>query len=130
MKKIILMVITFLWIQNSFCQNSFPENSIQKKTYNNEEVQVKAEFPTGEKKFSEFVSQNLKKSFDKDSGNAVLVSFIVDIDGSLRNIEIINEIDKNKGDEIKKILTISPKWLPGEHEGYRVKTKVKVNLKL
>ncbi|SHM44089.1 hypothetical protein [Flavobacterium chilense] len=60
MKKILLLVI-FLCIQNGFSQNSIPENDIQKKTYNNEEVQVKTRFPDGEKKFNEFVVENLKK---------------------------------------------------------------------
>lgn len=130
MKKIILLFITFLCIQNSFSQNSIPENDIQKRTYNNEEVQVKAEFPNGERKFNEFVSENFKNKFHKDFPNAVLVGFIVGIDGSVNDIEIISGASNATAKKIKKIIETSPKWLPGEHEGYRVKTKVITTLKL
>ncbi|EJL66397.1 hypothetical protein [Flavobacterium sp. CF136] len=130
MKKIILLFITFLCIQNSFSQISIPENDIQKRTYNNEEVQVKAEFPNGERKFNEFVLENFKNKFHKDFPNAVLVGFIVDIDGSVNDIEIISGASNATAKKIKKIIKTSPKWLPGEHEGYRVKTKVITTLKL
>lgn len=130
MKKIILLFITFLYIQNAFSQNSILENDIQKRTYNNDEVQVKAEFPTGEKKFNEFVLENFKNKFHIDFPNKVLVSFIVGIDGTVNDIEIINGTSDVIAKKIKKIIRTSPKWLPGEHEGYHVKTKVKFSFNL
>lgn len=128
MKKIILLLITFFCIQNSFSQNSIPENDIQKKTYNNEDVQVKAEFQDGEKKFNEYVVMAFKKEKHKDYPKIVLASFIVGIDGSLEDVEIGSGGRKNVCKEIKKIIENSPKWLPAEHEGYRVRAKVKVSL--
>ena len=78
----------------------------------------------------DFVLKNLKIPFDKSTGSEVSVSFIIEIDGSLSSIEIIKDGGNGAGDELKRVLTISPKWLPAEHEGYRVKAKVKFSLKL
>ncbi|UUF12938.1 MULTISPECIES: energy transducer TonB [Flavobacterium] len=128
MKKILLLFITFFCVQNSFSQNSFPENDIQKKIYNNEDVQVKAEFQDGEKKFNEYVVMAFKKEKHKDYPKTVLASFIVGIDGSLEDVEIVSGGRKNASKEIKKIIENSPKWLPAEHEGYRVRASVKVSL--
>ena len=129
MKKIFFFII-ILSIQNSFSQNLESQNDIQKRIYNNEDVQVKAEFPNGEKKFKEFVVENFEKKFHKNFPNSILVSFTVEIDGSINHIEIISGASNATAKKIKKIIETSPKWLPGEHEGYRVKTKVITTLKL
>jgi len=127
MKKIILLV-SFLFIQVSFSQTNEPLNDIQKKIYDNKEVQVNAEFQDGEKKFNEYVVMALKKEKHKDYPKTVLASFIVGIDGSLEDVEIVSGGRKNASKEIKKIIENSPKWLPAEHEGYRVRARVSVSL--
>lgn len=130
MKKLILLLIVVLFSQNSFSQESDLLNDIQKKIYENENVQVRAEFLKGEKKFNEFVVENLKKVFNVNIESEILVSFIVEIDGTISNVEIIKDINNDVRDKIKSTIVNSPKWLPAEHEGYRVKAKVRFNLKL
>ncbi len=127
MKKIILLV-SFLFIQVSFSQTKEPLSDIQKKIYDNQEVQVKAKFQDGEKKFNEYVVIGFKKENHKVYPKTVLASFIVGFDGSIENVEIVSGVGKNVSKEIKKIIENSPKWLPAEHEGYRVRATVKVSL--
>lgn len=127
-KKFIILLVIFCF-QNSFTQNSNSINDIQKKIYNNEDVQVKAEFPNGENKFNDFIFDNLKKRSDNNIEGEVVVSFIVEIDGSITNVEIIKNTSDRDSKEIKRVFLLSPKWLPGEHEGYYVKTKVKFSIK-
>ena len=129
-KLLILLFIVLLYTQNSFSQNTNSLNDIQKKIYNNEDVQVKAEFPNGEKKFNEFILENFKKPLYKNIECDIIVNFIVEIDGTISNVDIIKDAGNGTGEEIKRVLLLSPKWLPGEHEGYHVKTKVKFSLKL
>lgn len=129
MKKIILLFITFFCVQNSFSQNSIPENDIQKKIYNNEDVQVKAEFPNGEKKFNELILENFRNKYHKIFPKEVLVSFIVGIDGSVNDTEIISGANNYTAKKIRKVIETLPKWLPAEHEGYRVKARVMITLK-
>lgn len=130
MKKIWFIFVILICAQNLFSQNSNGLNDIQKKIYDNEVIQVKAEFPNGEQKFNEFILANLKAPFNKDIKGEVLVRFIVEMDGVINNVEILSSLSNNEGDEIKRVLINSPKWLPAEHEGYRVKSKVKFTLKL
>lgn len=130
MKKLSISFLIFLFAQISLSQESNLLNAIQKITYNNENVQVKAEFSKGEKQFNEYVAENLKKAFGKNIEKQFLVSFTVEIDGTLSNIEIVKDTTSDIEDKIKSIILSSPKWLPAEHEGYRVKAKIKLNLKL
>jgi protein TonB len=130
MKKIFIICVVLICVQNTFSQNSNELNDIQKEVYDNEVVQVKAEFPNGVQKFREYVLMNLKAPFNKVMKGEILVRFIVEIDGTIRNVDILNSLSDAEGDEIKRVLTNSPKWLPAEHEGYRVKSKIKFTLKL
>lgn len=130
MKKFLSVFIVILFSLNSFSQKLNSQKYVQSKIYNNEDVQVKAEFPNGEKKFNEFVIENFKTPYDKNIKFEIVVNFIVEIDGTISNVKIIKDAGKGTGDELKRVLTISPKWLPGEHEGYLVKTKVKFSLNL
>lgn len=130
MKKILVLFTVILYCQNSFSQNSDSTNDIQKATYKAEDVQVRAEFSNEEKQFDEFVKDNFKKLFYKELKGEVLVSFIIEIDGTLTNVKIIKEESNGTKKEIKQALVPSPKWLPAEHEGYRVRSIVMLNLKL
>jgi hypothetical protein len=129
MKKLLLMFTVIFFSLNSFSQNLSSQNDIQSNIYDNENVQVKAEFSGGEKKFKEFVTENFKNPYSKDIKFEISVNFIIEIDGIISNVEIVKDAGKGTGDEMKRVLMTSPKWLSGEHEGYRVKTKVKFSLK-
>lgn len=130
MKRLLLITIVILNSQILFSQNSNSLNDVQKITYDNDTVQVAAEFPGGQQKFNEFVITNLKAPFNNNSKDDVLVSFIVEMDGAIDNVESISPLSNEEKDEIKRVLMSSPKWLPAEHEGYHVKSKVKFKLKL
>jgi hypothetical protein len=124
MKKYIL--ITFIiFTQNLISQNTEPLSSIQKELYDFKTVQVKPEFPGGNEKFLEYVQTNFKKSNpDQNNKGTILASFIVEMDGSITNVLIMEDNRIKTGKTLKKILEKSPKWLCGEHEGYHVRTKV------
>jgi hypothetical protein len=64
--------------------------------------------------FFRFIRDNLSDNFKNCSGTAY-VSFVVEKDGSLNEIEIQKEIDNCSGnkEEIERILKSSPKWQPG-----------------
>lgn len=126
MKKYLL--ITILFIQSSFSQELDLLNDIQKKIYENHDVQVRAEYPKSGKGFNTFVKENLEKESIEILKNEISVSFIVEIDGVISNVEITDDINENLKEKIKNVLKKSPKWVPAEHEGYRVKVKIKVKL--
>lgn len=62
------------------------------------------------------VSQGIK--------GVVTVSFVVEKDGSVTNVKVVNGVDELLDDEAVKVVSISPKWIPGEIKGEKVRTKI------
>ncbi|KQB40579.1 Protein TonB [Flavobacterium aquidurense] len=76
----------------------------------------------------EYVQTDLKKlNVDKNDQGQISANFIVEMNGSLTNVKISKDSGIKIRKRLKEILEDSPKWLPGEHEGYHVRTKVKFN---
>ncbi len=74
--------------------------------------------------FRAYVMQRLKYPAEAHENNiqgCVLVKFIIDTDGSLINIEPFQGPNKLLFAEVKRILSTSPKWEPGEQSGKKVK---------
>jgi hypothetical protein len=128
MKKIILSIF-ILFVNGMFAQNSVELSPIQKEIYTLENIQVAPEFPKGEKKFDEYVKANFNNQKAK-KGSEIVATFIVEMDGSITNVEIIKDDKFGSGKGLKKVLEMSPKWLEGQHKGYHVRTKLNYTLKL
>jgi hypothetical protein len=125
MKKYLLFC-TFLFIQNAKSQNVEQSNSIQQKVHEFGEIQVKPEFPGGMEKFYQFVEANYKKPKEaKGVSGPVSVNFIVDINGFITYIDLRKDIGYKTGKELIRTIMNSPRWLPGEQDGYHVKTNIK-----
>ncbi|WP_276378631.1 energy transducer TonB [Flavobacterium sp. H4147] len=125
MKKLILFLFLSFFAQKSVSQNTEQLSAIQKQTYELKTVQVAPEFIGGEEKFVEYINMKFKKpKEDKQITGTIYCNFIVDMDGSIRKVVITKDLGKKIGKQLIKVLEKSPKWLPGEHEGYHVKTKI------
>lgn len=53
----------------------------------------------------------------------VLVQFIIEADGSVTNVEVIESVDPLLDDEAIRVITASPKWSPGSKSGKNVRTR-------
>jgi len=53
----------------------------------------------------------------------VYVSFIVEKDGRITNIEIQRGVSDDLNKEAKRVVRNMPDWTPGESSGKRVRTK-------
>ena len=56
------------------------------------------------------------------SGKVVL-SFVIEKDGSLTNIEVLQSPDRSLADEAVRVLKTSPKWEPGQQRNQPVRVK-------
>jgi hypothetical protein len=121
--KNFLTLIVILFVSGLSAQNSEVLSNYQKVLYTVDNIQVAPEFPGGENKFNEFVKTNFTNLKAK-KGTEISISFIVEMDGTISNVEIISDDNVGSGKELKRVLEISPKWLQGEHEGYHVRTKI------
>lgn len=118
-----------LFANGLFAQNSEELSGVQKKIYTLGNIQVAPEFPGGMEKFDEYVKANFKNPKVKKS-TEIIASFIIEMDGSISNVEITKDDQFGSGSELKKLLEKSPKWLQGEHEGYHVRTKLEYWFKI
>lgn len=93
--------------------------------YHYETIQVKPEFPGGEKAMNTFIAKNFtlsKEMVDNAIERILLVSFIVATDGKLTDIKVVQEdILSSVKIEAINVVKKMPNWLPGEHNGKKVK---------
>ncbi len=88
--------------------------------YNSAGIEVKPEFPGGPAKFTNFIKNNYTAPEDSPGGR-VIVSFVVEKDGSLTDIKILKDLGYGTGAEAIRVLKKSPKWVPAEQNGKKVR---------
>ena len=54
----------------------------------------------------------------------VLVSFVIEKDGSVTNVTVDHGIDELLDDEAVRVIQVSPKWIPGQIKGEKVRTRM------
>ena len=89
--------------------------------YNTAGIEKKPDFPGGIPEFHKYVSSNFNASKIPGFKGKFLVSFVVEKDGSLTNIDIIREIYHGTREEADRVLSQCPKWIPGENNGKKVR---------
>lgn len=124
MKKFSLLLL-LLTIQLSFSQTKNNTLSIPNPNeviYTSEQVTIVPKFVGGEKALNDFIKRNFKPPSKKIKGS-VLVSFIVEKDGSLSEVGVLNDAGIGTADEAIRVMTISPKWVSGVLNGVVVRVQ-------
>jgi hypothetical protein len=86
---------------------------------------VEAKFNGGGiEKFSDFVHGQFNYSKVKKAGR-MIASFTVDVDGSIKNIKLVQMIDVDSGVELIRVLNKCPKWTPAKRGGKPISIEVK-----
>ncbi|MEM9820652.1 MAG: energy transducer TonB [Bacteroidota bacterium] len=84
------------------------------------------------KKLLEYVRSSLKypetAKANKKEGQAV-VSFHVEKDGSITNVEIVRDLEWGMGKEAKRIVESFPKFIPGKQNGEAVIVRYNLPIK-
>ena len=107
------------------------------KNINNNEpvydnVDVYPIFKGGMENLPKFLKANLTYPESARSNNIqgeVKVSFIVEKDGSITNINIIQGFNKACEDESVRVVSLFPNWTPGKKDGKVVRTRLTLPLK-
>ena len=76
--------------------------------------------------FRRWVQMNVKypaEALGKNIYGIVLVTFVIEKDGSVGNAEIFKSPDKSLADEVLRVIGKSPKWTPGKQRGEAVRVK-------
>ncbi len=107
-----------------------PKNIKTKKedsnaVYNTSEVTVNPEFPNGMEAFYKFVGENFtvpETPKDVKLVGKVYATFIIEANGEISNIKILRDIGYGTGEEVIRVLKLSPKWIPGKIKDEAVRT--------
>lgn len=88
-------------------------------------VQVEAQFPGGFKEWSKFLERTLNTEIPVENGApagkySVLVSFLVDREGNVSEIQALNDPGYGIADEAIKVIKRSKQWIPAIQNGRNV----------
>jgi len=94
-------------------------------------IEKQPEFPGGIAKFYKYVGGNIKypkTAQDNNVQGKVFLSFVVEKDGSLSDIQITRSLGSGTDEEAIRVLKESPKWNPGIKNGLAVRVKYHINI--
>ncbi len=97
------------------------EQKLKGNIYSTAGIEKKPEFPGGIEKLQVFIKKNYIAP-SKNIKGKVYVNFIIEMDGSISDIEVLRDLGYGTGEEVKRVLLIAPKWIPGEQHGRKVRT--------
>lgn len=115
MKKFIYFIII------SYLLVSFQTSIAQSQPLLLSEVTSVPVFPGGQTKLNQFVSTNFIAPETEGATGLIKISFVIEIDGSLTNIKIIQNLGVEFATAAKNVFLKSPKWIPGELNGEKVR---------
>ncbi|BCS85787.1 cell envelope biogenesis protein TonB [Prevotella herbatica] len=84
------------------------------------------EFPGGATEYMKWLTRNLrypKSAEEKKIDGKVVVSFIINKNGTISDIKIIKSLDPDCDNEVLRVMKKMPKWKPGTEKGHPVRTE-------
>jgi periplasmic protein TonB len=98
-------------------------------------VQEMPEFPGGESKMLEYISENLyypKGAQRQNISGTVYIKFVVDPQGQIKNIQLLKGIGGGCEEQAIQVIKRMPLWKPGKQNGQAVNVQLQlpINFKL
>ena len=118
MKKLFLIMLLAFVSVNAYSQSDDADNYV----YNM--VDQSAKFQDGYNSIIKFVQENIKFPAEAKENNVhgrLMVSVVVEKDGSLSDIKIKKGLGYGLDEEIVRIIKMMPKWQPAQHKGKTVR---------
>lgn len=89
-------------------------------------VEKQPEFPGGQDQLMKFLSQNIKypvKAQEKKMQGRTVVSYVVEKDGSISDVQIVRSSSKLLDEEAIRVVKQMPRWKPGMQDGEKVRVR-------
>lgn len=119
MKKITYTILIIVGvITTSYSQNT---NSTEQNPF--VLVEQMPEFPGGDNALLAYLQKNIKypaKALKNNIQGTVIINFIVNADGSIRQAKVTRGIGGNCDEEALRVVNKMPKWKPGKQGGETV----------
>lgn len=98
--------------------------SVTDTIYNN--IEIMPEFPGGFSELRNFLTSNVNYPESAKTNNIegrTIISFVVEKDGSITDIEVLRGFDKDCDAEAVRVVSTMPKWKPGVKDGETVRCR-------
>lgn len=118
--KQLLIALLLIYTATAAAQikETLPENQIYSATA----LDVTPNFPEGNKQYQAYVEENFKKSgLPLKTSAKVHTTFIIEKNGSLSDIKILNAPNPRIAEKLIEIMKNSPLWNPGKISGKTVR---------
>lgn len=92
-------------------------------------VEELPQYPGGMVEFMKWLTATLKyppAALRQKIQGKVMVAFIVNIDGSITNLELTQRVNTLLDNEALRVMRLMPKWTPGKDHGVVCRTKVAI----
>lgn len=96
------------------------------KVWEDYNIHKKPGFPGGEAEMYAFLKKNIiypQVAIDNGIRGIVPVSFVINPDGSVSDVTVLNDIGGGCGKEAMRVVKQMPKWSPGEANGKAVRVR-------
>lgn len=118
MKKFVCFfsILTLL----SISQVSLAQNKSAADTSVKDRAEVMPEFPGGQQAMMNYISENVKYPWKARMNNIqgkVMVQFVVDKTGAIRDVKVINKVHPSLAKAAIKVVKKMPRWTPGSQDG-------------
>ena len=104
-----------------------PKPEVSNKVF--DVVEEMPHFPGGAAALQAFLSSNTKYSVvaqEKGVQGRVIVSFVVERDGSITDVRVVRSVDPSLDREASRVVRSMPRWSPGKQNGSAVRVKYTV----
>lgn len=89
-------------------------------------VEQQPSFPGGREELFKYLAYNVKYPIDAAENKIegrVLVTFVVEHDGSISNVNVANSVYPSLDKESIRVVSGMPKWIPGKANGKTIRVK-------
>jgi beta-lactamase regulating signal transducer with metallopeptidase domain len=91
---------------------------------------IDPQFPGGMQEFFKFVGKNYTVPNNFKGSGKIYVSFMVEIDGSLSEFQVLRDAGLETGEEALRVLKLSPKWIAGKEDGKITRMRYNIPIKI
>lgn|SRR5690606_30896587 len=94
-------------------------------------AEIAPEYPGGINAFRQFIAENyINPKTDKNIKGTIVLTFVIEPDGSLSSIKVIRDLGYGTGAEAVRVLKKSKKWKPGVQNGRPIRVMYNLPLQL
>lgn len=89
---------------------------------------IPAQFPGGAAGWKKFLEKKMNRDLPVENGApagtyVAAVSFLVDTDGNISDIQLLKNSGYGTGEEVIRLMKISPKWVPATKNGQNINSR-------